>query len=137
MISPIFSPDFTPRNTSVSAGFRLSARRLYASGLLSSATAALILAGYLPPRELAAVTGHGQLQVALCLPRRGHGTVRATQLGREGMSPDTIDSAAVEPTLQRIRGAKLLRLLGRHEVDFDEPLNLLFHTDQVLPGHSN
>src|SRR6202041_2604647 len=50
---------------------------------------------------------------------------------------DPIDSAAVEPALQRIRAAKRLRLLGRHEIDFDEPLNLLFHTDQVLPGHSN
>jgi L-serine dehydratase len=28
-------------------------------------------------------------------------------------------------------------LLGLKEIDFDEPLNLLFHTDQVLPGHSN
>jgi L-serine dehydratase len=53
------------------------------------------------------------------------------------MSPDTIDSAAVEPTLQRIRTGGRLRLLGRHEIAFDEPLNLLFHTDQVLPGHSN
>jgi L-serine dehydratase len=58
-------------------------------------------------------------------------------LGLEGMSPDTIDSAAVEPALQRIRTAKRLRLLGLKEIDFDEPLNLLFHTDQVLPGHSN
>jgi L-serine dehydratase len=53
------------------------------------------------------------------------------------MSPDTIDSAAVEPTLQRIRGEGRIRLLGRHELAFDEPLNLLFHVDQVLPGHSN
>ncbi len=28
-------------------------------------------------------------------------------------------------------------MLGQHEIAFDEPLNLLFHTDQVLPGHSN
>ena len=28
-------------------------------------------------------------------------------------------------------------MLGRHEIAFDEPLNLLFHVDQVLPGHSN
>jgi len=27
--------------------------------------------------------------------------------------------------------------LGQHEIAFDEPLNLIFHTDQVLPGHSN
>jgi L-serine dehydratase len=53
------------------------------------------------------------------------------------MSPDTIDSAVVEPTLQRIRSAGRIRLLGRHEIAFDEPLNLLFHIDQVLPGHSN
>jgi len=78
-----------------------------------------------------------QLYGSLALTGRGHCTDRAILLGLEGMSPDTIDSTAVEPTLQRIRSAKRLRLLGRHEVDFDEPLNLLFHTDQVLPGHSN
>jgi L-serine dehydratase len=78
-----------------------------------------------------------QLYGSLALTGRGHCTDRAILLGLEGMSPDTIDSTAVEPTLQRIRGAKRLRLLGRHEIDFDEPLNLLFHTDQILPGHSN
>ena len=30
-----------------------------------------------------------------------------------------------------------MRLLGRHEIAFDEPMNLLFHRDQMLPGHSN
>jgi L-serine dehydratase len=39
--------------------------------------------------------------------------------------------------LKRIRAEGRLRLLGTHEIAFDEPLNLLFHTDQVLPGHSN
>jgi L-serine dehydratase len=78
-----------------------------------------------------------QLYGSLALTGRGHCTDRAILLGLEGMSPDTIDSAAVEPALQRIRSAKRLRLLGVKEIDFDEPLNLLFHTDQVLPGHSN
>src|SRR5271170_2202164 len=78
-----------------------------------------------------------QLYGSLALTGRGHCTDRAILLGLEGMSPDTIDSAAVEPALQRIRTAKRIRLLGRHEIDFDEPLNLLFHPDQVLPGHSN
>jgi L-serine dehydratase len=78
-----------------------------------------------------------QLYGSLALTGRGHCTDRAILLGLEGMSPDTIDSAAVEPALQRIRTAKRLRLLGLKEIDFDEPLNLLFHTDQVLPGHSN
>jgi L-serine dehydratase len=78
-----------------------------------------------------------QLYGSLALTGRGHCTDRAVLLGLEGMSPDTIDSAKVEPALERIRGAKRIRLLGLHEIAFDEPLNLLFHTDQVLPGHSN
>ena len=78
-----------------------------------------------------------QLYGSLALTGRGHCTDRAILLGLEGMSPDTIDSAAIEPALQRIRGEGRIRLLGRHEIAFDEPLNLLFHTDQVLPGHSN
>jgi L-serine dehydratase len=78
-----------------------------------------------------------QLYGSLALTGRGHCTDRAILLGLEGMSPDTIDSAAVEPALQRIRVGGRIRLLGRHEIAFDEPLNLLFHMDQVLPGHSN
>jgi L-serine dehydratase len=78
-----------------------------------------------------------QLYGSLALTGRGHCTDRAILLGLEGMSPDTIDSTAVEGILQRIRTAQRIRLLGLHEIDFDEPLNLLFHTDQVLPGHSN
>jgi L-serine dehydratase len=78
-----------------------------------------------------------QLYGSLALTGRGHCTDRAILLGLEGMSPDTIDSSAVEPALQRIRAGGRIRLLGRHEIAFDEPLNLLFHMDQVLPGHSN
>jgi L-serine dehydratase len=78
-----------------------------------------------------------QLYGSLALTGRGHCTDRAILLGLEGMSPDSIDSAAVEAALQRIGTAKRLRLAGKHEISFDEPLNLLFHVDQVLPGHSN
>jgi L-serine dehydratase len=78
-----------------------------------------------------------QLYGSLALTGRGHCTDRAILLGLEGMSPDTIDSAAVDAALQRIRVGGRMRLLGEHEIAFDEPLNLLFHMDQVLPGHSN
>ncbi|MGO9931532.1 MAG: L-serine ammonia-lyase [Steroidobacteraceae bacterium] len=93
----------------------------------------------LAARDLLARTSQvsAQLYGSLALTGRGHCTDRAILLGLEGMSPDSIDPAAIEPALQRIRTAKRIRLLGRHEIDFDEPLNLLFHTDQVLPGHSN
>jgi L-serine dehydratase len=78
-----------------------------------------------------------QLYGSLALTGRGHCTDRAILLGLEGLSPDTIDPAVIEPTLKRIRTGGRIRLLGRHEIAFDEPLNLLFHIDQVLPGHSN
>jgi L-serine dehydratase len=78
-----------------------------------------------------------QLYGSLALTGRGHCTDRAILLGLEGLSPDTIDPAVIEPTLQRIRSSGRISLLGRHDIAFDEPLNLLFHIDQVLPGHSN
>jgi L-serine dehydratase len=78
-----------------------------------------------------------QLYGSLALTGRGHCTDRAILLGLEGLKPDTIDPAVIEPTLQRIRSTGRIRLMGRHEIPFDEPLNLLFHFDQVLPGHSN
>jgi L-serine dehydratase len=78
-----------------------------------------------------------QLYGSLALTGRGHCTDRAILLGLEGFSPDTIDPAVIEETLKRIRTGGRIRLLGRHEIAFDEPLNLLFHIDQVLPGHSN
>src|SRR5580658_5527440 len=78
-----------------------------------------------------------QLYGSLALTGRGHCTDRAILLGLEGLSPDTLDPKAIEPILDRIRTGGRIRLLGRHEIPFDEPLNLLFHTDQILPGHSN
>jgi L-serine dehydratase len=93
----------------------------------------------LAARELLERTAQvsAQLYGSLALTGRGHCTDRAILLGLEGLSPDTIDASTVEPTLQRIRVGGRLRLLGRHEIAFDEPLNLLFHMDQALPGHSN
>ena len=101
--------------------------------------AARSFAELLAARGLLARTTHvsAQLYGSLALTGRGHCTDRAVLLGLEGASPDTLDSASVEPTLKRIRAEGRLRLLGTHEIAFDEPLNLLFHTDQVLPGHSN
>src|ERR1700677_4459158 len=101
--------------------------------------AARSFAELLAARGLLARTAQvsAQLYGSLALTGRGHRTDRAILLGLGGASPDTLDFAAVEPALQRIRSEGRLRLLGRHEIAFDEPLNLLFHTDQVLPGHSN
>ncbi|HEU4516682.1 MAG TPA: L-serine ammonia-lyase [Steroidobacteraceae bacterium] len=78
-----------------------------------------------------------QLYGSLALTGLGHCTDRAILLGLEGHDPSELDPAAMEPTLARIRGTQRIRLAARHEIAFDEPMNLLFHRDQMLPGHSN
>ena len=60
-----------------------------------------------------------QVYGSLALTGKGHCTDRAILLGLEGDRPDTIDPAAMEPTLERIRASAKLRLGGRHEIDFD------------------
>ena len=74
---------------------------------------------------------------SLALTGAGHCTDRAILLGLEGERPESIDPGEVESRLARIREQGRIRLLGHHEIDFDEPMNLLFHYDKVLPGHSN
>jgi L-serine dehydratase len=78
-----------------------------------------------------------QLYGSLALTGLGHCTDRAILLGLEGHDPSEFDPAVMEPTLARIRGSARIRLLGKREIAFDEPMNLLFHRDQMLPGHSN
>ncbi len=80
---------------------------------------------------------YAQLYGSLALTGLGHCTDRAVLLGLEGNDPASFDPAVMEPTLARIRSTGRLRLLGRHEIAFDEPMNLLFLRDQMLPGHSN
>ncbi|MDZ4350841.1 MAG: L-serine ammonia-lyase [Xanthomonadaceae bacterium] len=74
---------------------------------------------------------------SLALTGRGHGTDKAMLMGLEGHEPDRIDPDSIPETLQRIRSAGRLRLLGSHEIDFDEKADLVFNKRQKLPYHSN
>jgi L-serine dehydratase len=78
-----------------------------------------------------------QLYGSLALTGHGHCTDRAVLLGLEGHRPDEVEPETIESTTARIRSSAHLRLLGRREIVFDEPLDLLYHRNQVLPGHSN
>ena len=78
-----------------------------------------------------------QLYGSLALTGKGHCTDRAVLLGLAGQRPHTVDPAAIELTLEQIRGSGRLPLAGRHAIVFDEPLDLLFHRDQTLPLHPN
>jgi L-serine dehydratase len=67
----------------------------------------------------------------------GHGTDRAVLAGLEGAQPESVDPDAIEPGIARIRHSGRIRLLGEHEIAFDEPLQLLFMRHERLPRHSN
>ncbi|MGH8286547.1 MAG: serine dehydratase beta chain, partial [Steroidobacteraceae bacterium] len=78
-----------------------------------------------------------RLYGSLALTGAGHGTDRAVLLGLEGNDPETIDPERIETELARIRTSGRLRLAGRHEIAFDEPMQLLFMKHERLPAHSN
>ncbi len=78
-----------------------------------------------------------ELYGSLALTGRGHGTDRAILLGFEGEDPGTIDPDTIPARLARIRASKTIRLLGEKEIVFDEPMELLFHPEALLPRHSN
>ncbi len=79
----------------------------------------------------------GELFGSLAHTGRGHGTDKALLCGLEGEWPDKIDPDAIPARLKRIRAEKKLRLLGKHEIAFDEKTDLLFNKRQKLPYHSN
>ncbi len=78
-----------------------------------------------------------RLYGSLALTGGGHGTDRAVLLGLSGEDPRTVDPDSMEPTVRQIRSSGQLKLLGRHAVAFDEPMQLLFMRSERLPRHTN
>jgi L-serine dehydratase len=78
-----------------------------------------------------------RLYGSLALTGLGHGTDRAILAGLEGAEPETVDPDHIEATVRRIRETGRLKLLGKHEIAFDEPMQLLFMQHERLPRHSN
>ena len=74
---------------------------------------------------------------SLALTGRGHGTDKAVLMGLEGQHPNTIDPDIIPAALERIRGERQVRLLGRHVVPFDEKRDLVMNKRQKLPHHTN
>src|SRR5580700_7919957 len=90
-------------------------------------------AGQLAATQQIAVRLYG----SLALTGLGHGTDRAVLAGLEGADPETVDPDSIETTVKRIRSSGRIRLLGEHEIAFDEPMQLLFMYHERLPRHSN
>jgi L-serine dehydratase len=78
-----------------------------------------------------------RLYGSLALTGLGHGTDRAVLAGLEGAEPETVDPDGIESTVRRIRASGRIRLLGEHEIAFDEPMELLFMHHERLARHSN
>jgi L-serine dehydratase len=78
-----------------------------------------------------------ELYGSLAMTGRGHGTDKAVLLGFEGAHPDTVDPDHIPETLQRIRTSHRLRVLGKHEIEFEEKRDLVFNKRQKLPFHTN
>ena len=74
---------------------------------------------------------------SLALTGRGHGTDKAVLMGLEGHMPNQIDPDIIPGALARIRDGKKIRLLGRHEIAFDEKHDLIMNKRQKLPFHTN
>ncbi|MGH8297108.1 MAG: serine dehydratase beta chain, partial [Steroidobacteraceae bacterium] len=74
---------------------------------------------------------------SLALTGIGHGTDRAVLVGLEGADPESVDPSSIEPALQRIRSSNRIRVLGRHEIEFDPKTRLLLLRTERLPAHPN
>jgi L-serine dehydratase len=78
-----------------------------------------------------------ELYGSLAHTGKGHGTDSAILLGLLGEVPDEVDTASVQERIAALRASKVLNLLGRRAVPFDEPRDLIFNFKELLPVHSN
>jgi L-serine dehydratase len=74
---------------------------------------------------------------SLAMTGKGHGTDRAVLVGLEGETPEGVDPAWLPRRVREIRADHRLRLLGRHEIAFDERTDLIWNRKTLLPLHSN
>ncbi len=67
----------------------------------------------------------------------GHGSVKAVVLGLSGEQPESVDPAAAEPLVARVRSSGTLPLLGRVPLAFDVDEDVILHRRKRLEFHSN
>lgn len=79
----------------------------------------------------------GELYGSLALTGLGHATDRAVLLGLSGEKPEEVDPEQIPAIIERIEGTRCLWLLAAREIEFHRESDLIFHKDQILPGHPN
>jgi len=82
-----------------------------------------------------------QVQVALygslALTGLGHATDKAVLLGLMGETPQDVVPDTVDQKLEDLARSGVMLLLGEVKVDFDILNDVLWHKQEVLPGHPN
>ena len=67
----------------------------------------------------------------------GHGTDIAAMLGLSGYAPDTVETASIAPTIERIREREELVLAGTHAIPFNPGRDTIFRPLTMRPEHPN
>src|SRR5690349_19476214 len=78
-----------------------------------------------------------ELYGSLAKTGRGHGTDVAVVLGLLGEEPETCDTTALFPTIERVRCSGRLELAGGSAVTFQPAEDIFFRGDVTLPQHPN
>ncbi|WP_148573311.1 L-serine ammonia-lyase [Nocardioides caldifontis] len=78
-----------------------------------------------------------QLFGSLGATGHGHGSDKAVVLGLSGERPEVCNPHAVTGLLEQVRERGRLQLLGKHEIDFDQGIDLVLHRRKSLPRHPN
>lgn len=89
------------------------------------------------PEGRAAAAIQARLHGSLAFTGKGHATDRAVALGLLGWRPESLEPAAAERQLERLRAEKLLRPAGLPPLAFDPAADVVFDYGPPLPGHAN
>ena len=67
----------------------------------------------------------------------GHATDVAVMLGLSGFAPDTVETASIAPTIDRIREREEIVLAGEHAIPFNPGRDTIFRPLTMRPEHPN
>ncbi|HLF35571.1 MAG TPA: L-serine ammonia-lyase [Cyclobacteriaceae bacterium] len=68
---------------------------------------------------------------------KGHGTNIAVMLGFAGEDPENIDPASINGKIDEINKSLILRINSEIKIPFNPGLDIIHHTDILLPYHPN
>lgn len=74
---------------------------------------------------------------SLALTGSGHATDKAVLLGLMGETPQDVAPDTVEDKLTRLSDTHQMRLLGEYTISFNPAADIIWHMQEVLPGHPN